>query len=74
MHTKDQIESLIKHFGGTETSCASALGFSQPTVNHWRRLKHGISPRAAMQIERVSKGAFKAIALCPELAEFADAS
>lgn len=74
MHTKDQIEALIAHFGGTETSCATAVGVSQPTVNAWRRMRHGISPKAAIRIEKASSSSFKAIDLCPELAEFAAVS
>lgn len=74
MHTKDQIEAVIQHFGGTEQKCAAAIGVSQPTVNGWRQLKHGMRPRAAMKLESVSDGVFKAIDFCPELAEFANAN
>ena len=68
MHEQIQIERLIQHYG-SETACARALGVSQPTVNGWRRLRHGISPRIAIRIERISGGAIAATDLCDALAE-----
>lgn len=68
MHKQIQIERMIRDFG-SESACARAIGVSQPTVNGWRHLRHGISPRIAIRIQKISGGAIAAADLCPALSE-----
>lgn len=62
------IHNLISHFGGTEKGLADALGVSQPTVHAWKTGKHGMHPLKALDVERITKGKFLAVDLCPGLA------
>ncbi|TWV81530.1 Cro/CI family transcriptional regulator [Moraxella sp. VT-16-12] len=63
------IEDLIEHFGGTQENLATALKISQGTVTGWLNMKHGVSELNAQKIEKLTNGKFKAIDLCPRLAE-----
>lgn len=52
------LDEIIKHFG-TQAKLAGALGITPVAVTHWKT--HGISARQAIEIERLTKGKFKAI-------------
>ncbi|MEQ8409100.1 MAG: Cro/CI family transcriptional regulator [Gammaproteobacteria bacterium] len=63
---KSAVQRLIDHFGG-QASTATAVGVKQPTISAWLNNGHGISARNALKAERVTKGAVKAVDLCPDL-------
>lgn len=65
----DIVTKLIEHFGGTQEKLASALNVKQGTVTGWLNKKHGIGESNALKIEKLTQGKFKAIELCPRLAE-----
>ena len=58
------IHQLIQYFGGTQVSMAKRLGVTRALISQW---KNGgkIPALRAMQIERLSNGAFKAVDLAP---------
>ncbi len=58
--------SLVQHLGG-QTKTAKALDVSQPSVNAWIKGGAKMSILVAMRAERVTKGKYKAIELCPAL-------
>lgn len=62
------VQDLIKSFG-SQTKLAEALNIKQGTVTGWLYKKHGISERNALKIEKMTGGKFKAVELCPRLAE-----
>lgn len=66
-----EIQRLVAYFGGTQAATAKALDVGQPTVFAWLAGKHGISPYMALKIEKITEGKFKAVDLCPKLAEVA---
>jgi DNA-binding transcriptional regulator YdaS (Cro superfamily) len=59
-------EKLVAHFG-TQTATADRLGVDQSTVSGWVVGKHGMGPVTALRAEAETKGAFKAVDLCPAL-------
>lgn len=56
-----EIERLIKFFG-TQEELARTLNVTQSLVSQWLT-SGGVSPRRAVQIERITHGQFKAIDL-----------
>lgn len=66
-----EIKRLVAYFGGTQQATAEAINVRQSTVNAWLQGKHGISPITAMKIEKMTQGNFRAVDLCPSLAEVA---
>ncbi|MCU4582904.1 helix-turn-helix domain-containing protein [Acinetobacter gyllenbergii] len=62
-------QRLVNHFGNQE-STAKALLVKQPSVSNWVNEKKTMSERTALRAEKVTHGQFKAIDLCPALAEF----
>ena len=62
------IDQLIQHFGNQNT-LAQKLGLSQGAVSQWRTDKSKISPENALKIEKITDGKFRAVDLCPRLAE-----
>lgn len=64
----EAVDRLITYFGG-QVKLGSALNVGQGTISGWRNGKHGISPFNAQKAERLTKGAVKAVDLCPALAE-----
>ena len=59
---------LVVHFGGQQKT-ADALGCTQPSVSAWLQGKANMSAPLALKAERITKGEFKAVDLCPALAE-----
>lgn len=62
------IDDVIKFFG-SQTKLATSLGLKQPAVSNWRNNRNGIGQINAQKIEIITNGKFKAIDLCPRLAE-----
>ncbi len=62
------ILELIQQFGG-QIKLGKKVGVSQGTITGWLNQKHGISGTNAMKIEKLTNGKFRAIDLCPRLAE-----
>lgn len=62
------ISDLIAHFG-SQTKLANAIGVKQGAVTGWLNGKFGISESNALKIEIATDGKFRAIDLCPALAE-----
>lgn len=62
------ISQIISHFG-TQGKTAQALGCSQTTVFKWLHDKMNITPLYAIKVEKLTGGKFKAVDLCPRLAE-----
>lgn len=63
-----QIKELISHFG-SQGKTAKALGCSQATIFKWLHGQMGISSLYALKIEKLTQGKFRAVDLCPRLAE-----
>lgn len=66
---KNIYQRLVAHFGNQENT-AKALLVKQPSVSNWVNEKKTMSERTALRAEKVTNGLFKAIELCPALAEF----
>lgn len=64
------VERLIKFFG-TQEKTAHALGVKQGTVSGWATGRHGVSEVHALMAEKLTKGAIKAVELCPRLSSLA---
>lgn len=62
------VKNLIANFG-SQILLADALGLKQGTITGWLNNKHGISERNALKIEKLTNGKFRAVDLCPRLAE-----
>ncbi|OOR83900.1 transcriptional regulator [Moraxella canis] len=62
------IEKLISEFG-SQTKLAKAIGVEQGTVTGWLYQKHGVKELNALKIEKITNGKFRAVDLCPRLAE-----
>lgn len=62
------IEKLIAEFG-SQTKLAKAVGVEQGTVTGWLYQKHGVNELNALKIEKITNGRFRAVELCPRLAE-----
>lgn len=62
------IEKLIMEFGG-QTKLAKKIGVKQGTITGWLHGKHGVNEINAIKIEQITNGKFKAVDLCPRLAE-----
>ena len=67
-HSAELIQKLIREFG-TQIKLGQAIGISQSTITGWLRLEHGISELTALKIEKITEGKFRAVDLCPRLAE-----
>lgn len=63
------VKNLINYFGGTQEKLALAIQVKQGTITAWLNNKHGISEKNALKIEKLTNGEFKAVDLCPRLAE-----
>lgn len=63
-----KIKEIITFFG-TQQKLGSALGCSQTTVFKWLHNQMNITPLHALKIEKLTNGKFKAVELCPRLAE-----
>lgn len=59
-------QSLVSHFG-TQVKTAELLKVDQATVSGWVRGKHGMSPAVALRAEKLTKGKFTAVQLCPSV-------
>lgn len=59
---------LVARFGGQQKT-AKALGCTQPSVSAWVQGKANMSAALALKAERLTAGEFKAVDLCPALAE-----
>lgn len=68
MKKNQKIADLIARFGG-QVKLAEMLKVSQGTVTGWLNMKHGINSINALKIEKLTAGEFKAVDLCPRLAE-----
>ncbi|OOS05973.1 Putative antitoxin of toxin-antitoxin system, YdaS/YdaT [Moraxella cuniculi DSM 21768] len=68
LHSAEIIQKLINEFG-TQIKLGKAIGISQSTIAGWLRLEHGISELTALKIEKITNGKFRAVDLCPRLAE-----
>lgn len=66
MQLVDRYQKLVDFFG-SQILTASSLGVTQPSVNAWLVGKTKMSPKVAITAEKVTKGEFKAVDLCPEL-------
>lgn len=62
------IISVIDHFGG-QAKMADLIGIKQGGISNWLNNKNGISERNALKIEKLTNGKFRAVDLCPRLAE-----
>lgn len=62
------VQDLIIFFGSQE-NLGKAVNVSQSAVSQWLNFKCGINERNSLKIEKITKGRFKAIELCPALAE-----
>ncbi len=65
---QNEVEKVINFFG-TQGNTANALGCSQTTVCKWLHGKMNVSSFYALKIEKLTNGEFKAVDLCPRLAE-----
>lgn len=61
-------QDLVSYFG-SQTETATQLGVKQPSVNAWLTGKTKMSSICAEKAEIVTGGKFKAVDLCPRLAE-----
>ena len=68
MELTDTYKDLVKAFGG-QVKTGEALGVEQPSVSAWVTGKARMAEITAMKAEILTKGQFKAIDLCPKLAE-----
>lgn len=62
------ISDLVAHFG-SQGKTAKAVGCSQATVFKWLHGQMNISALNALKIENITSGKFRAVDLCPRLAE-----
>ena len=62
------IANLIAEFGG-QVKLAKKIGVEQGTITGWLNKKHGMRESNALKIEKITNGKFKAVDLCPRLAE-----
>lgn len=62
------IDDVIKEFGGQE-NLAKSLGIKQGAVSQWLNSRTNMRERYALKIEKLTSGKFKAVDLCPRLAE-----
>jgi DNA-binding transcriptional regulator YdaS (Cro superfamily) len=49
-----QKTEALAHFGGSQTKCAKAIGYTRSAVNQWPEL---IPEKAAARLERATNGA-----------------
>lgn len=68
MKKSQLIQNLIAEFGN-QTKLAKAVGVEQGTVTGWLYQKHGVNELNALKIEKITEGKFRAVDLCPRLAE-----
>lgn len=62
------IKDLIKYFGG-QTKTGKALGCSQSLVSRWLNNGADMPSHFALKAEKLTGGKFRAMDLCPALAE-----
>lgn len=62
------IADVIAEFGG-QVKLAKEVGVEQGTVTGWLNNKHGMRETNALKIEKLTNGKFRAVDLCPRLAE-----
>lgn len=65
----NQIIDDVIEFFGSQTKLAKILGLKQPAISNWRKKRNGIGHINAQKIEILTNGKFKAVDLCPRLAE-----
>lgn len=56
---------LVAEFGGSKAKLAEALGVSKAGVSHYFKIG-GLTALAAIKIERITEGKFKAVDTCFE--------
>lgn len=64
-------DSLSKSLGG-QVAAANELGISQPTMSGYINGRWYMSEKVARRAERITKGKYKAIDLCPALKDELD--
>lgn len=64
----EYVSRLIEYFGGQD-SLAKALNLSQSAVSQWLNQKTNMRELHARKIEKLTGGKFRAVDLCPALAE-----
>lgn len=62
------IGAVIERFGG-QANLAQSLGVKQGAISQWLNSKTNMRERHALKIEKLTAGEFKAVDLCPRLAE-----
>ncbi|MDX1486601.1 MAG: Cro/CI family transcriptional regulator [Acidiferrobacterales bacterium] len=61
------LENVVDHFGG-KAALAEALGVTRPAVSQWIAAG-ALPPFRAVQVERITKGAFRAVDLIGDAGE-----
>lgn len=61
-------KNLINFFG-SQVKTAKMLQVKQPSVNAWLTGKSKMSATVALRAEKLTNGKFRAVDLCPRLAE-----
>lgn len=59
---------VMEHYG-TQQKMADAIGCSQTLVWRWLNGKATMPTHFALKVEKITGGKFKAVDLCPRLAE-----
>ena len=65
---QDIYKKIVEYFG-SQVKTAELVGIKQPSVCAWLSGKAKMSAVNAQKIEKLTNGKFKAIDLCPHLAE-----
>lgn len=59
---------LVDHLGG-QTQAARLLKIKQASVWKWVHGRSGMGPISAQRAQKITRGAFRAKELCPQLAQ-----
>lgn len=61
-------KQVVEHYG-TQQKMADAIGCSQTLVWRWLNGRAKMPTHFALKVEKLTNGKFKAVDLCPRLAE-----
>lgn len=65
---QEKYQEVVNYFGN-QVRTADKIGVKQPSVHAWLSGKAKMSSENALKVENLTNGKFKAVDLCPRLAE-----